>query len=419
MIRRLWQHQDGATIVIVLAFMLVAVPLTTASLALASTLSIDSRVKTANLKSSYSVIGGVEDAQYRLLYEAGYAQVLGIGVPDEYLVTINSENITVQVLKLGEPITTILPPPADESRRLQAQKTVTPTTAAPNTLTTFTYTITVTNRDNDPENLRKIRDILPPGFSYVPGSTRGITTDEPTGTAQEPVWNLASLQLTLQPGESVTLVFDAQASVPEGNYCNEAAWVEPGDETTTTGMTALIQVGSPPDSLCQGAAAKLTKTLLQEVAPGETLITLTYTIAIENIGKVTLNMSRLRDLLPQDFTYISGTTSGGITSDDPQSMLWQDRNRLIWDFVPNKQFQPGETKTLTFDVAAIMQPGFYWNEVWATFDEFAYTYYTWPSATVEVMAPFEITATDGETTVSSEVWLGFDSHLINQWGIIR
>ncbi len=419
MIRRLLHGEEGVAIIMALAFMVLAVPLVISALGLASTLSIDSRVKTGILKSQYSGVAGAEHALHRLLYEDGYAQDLETGVSDEYTITLNGEDVDISVLKLGEPVTSVGPPPADDSRRLQAQKVVTPTTADANTLTTFTYTITATNRDDDPSPLRKIKDLLPSGFSYVAGTTSGVTTNDPSISGQELTWNLAYLSITLQPGDSVTLIFDAQASVPEGNYCNEASWVEPGDDNSTTGMTALVKVGSPPDNLCQGAAATLTKTLAQKSAPGETLFILTYTITIENIGNVTLNMSRLRDLLPEGFSYVSGSTSGDITSDDPASMMWQGRNRLTWDFNPDVQFQPGETRTLAFDVEAIVEPGFYWNEVWATFDEFGYTYYTWPSAAVEAMAVYQITATDGESTVSLEVWLGFDSYIVKRWEISR
>lgn len=419
MIKRWLRDERGASLVLVLAFMVLAVPLITSALALCSTLSIDSRVKTRIMKSQYSVMGAGQYAVSRLLYEPGYASNLEIEVPDEYTIMLNGEEITITVLKLSDTITAPSPPPADDSRRLQTQKEVTPAEALADTLTTFTYTIIITNRDDDESPLRKIRDLLPPGFSYVPGSTRDVTTDEPTIQGQELIWNLAPLQIILQPGESVTLIFDAQASVPEGNYCNEASWVEPGDENTSTGMTALVQVGSPPDSLCQGPAANVTKELDWNQAPGDTVFHRTYTIAIQNTGNVVLNMSGLRDLLPEGFSYVFETTSGDITSEDPISMMWQGRNRLTWDFVPNEQFQPGGTRTLSFDVQADVEPDVYWNELWVDFDELEYSYYTWPMANLEVMAVFQITVTVGETRLSAQLWLGHDSHVLSDWTISR
>jgi len=49
-ITRLWRSQDGSGLILLLAFMVLAVPIVTASLGLATTLSVDSRVKTAILK---------------------------------------------------------------------------------------------------------------------------------------------------------------------------------------------------------------------------------------------------------------------------------------------------------------------------------------------------------------------------------
>ncbi len=58
MITRLWRRQDGSGLVLLLAFMMLAVPIVTASLGLASTLSVDARVKTSILKGQYSSLGG-------------------------------------------------------------------------------------------------------------------------------------------------------------------------------------------------------------------------------------------------------------------------------------------------------------------------------------------------------------------------
>ena len=60
----------------------------------------------------------------------------------------------------------------------------------PSTLTTFTYTITVENQDDQPGKVNKIHDELPAGFSYVLGSTTGVTQDDPVINAQHLEWNL-------------------------------------------------------------------------------------------------------------------------------------------------------------------------------------------------------------------------------------
>ncbi len=402
----------------VFAFIALAVPLLSAALGLASTMSIDSGVKNRITKSQYAVIGGNQHAIYRLFYEAGYAESLTEGVEDSYSVTVAGEQITVSVTKLSNPNSNPPPPNADNSRRLQTLKSVEPTTAAPSTPTTFTYTITVENRDDKQVNLNKIHDRLPTGFSYVGGST----TDDPTivmetadGNSYEKLtWDLGSLNIKLQPQESETLLFDAQATVAEGTYCNEA-WADPGGEKTGTGKAAQITVGSPPSGLCAGDAVRTSKSVYPDSAPGNTQTAYTYTISIENIGTGDLNLERIRDLLPEGFLYVTGTTTGDITNADPNATMHQGRHRLDWDFAPTKQLPAGQTWLHVFDADATAAPGEFWNEVWLTFDEFSYTIYTWPTAVINVMAVFETSATDGERTVSSEVWVGADSYFISQW----
>ena len=214
----------------------------------------------------------------------------------------------------------------------------------------------------------------------------------------------------------MTLDFQAQASVATGNYCNEA-WIEPGGTSTSSGMTAKIQVGTPPDNLCTGAAVQLVKTVDPNVAPNNTLTTFAYTISIENVGSVALNMSLTRDLLPASFTYVADSTSGTITSANPTTTFFQGKQRLDWSFLPKVQFQPGETKTLVFQAQATLNGGDFWNEAWATFDEFASSVYTWPTALVKAAGVFEIAASDGRTKTSSELWLGDDFSSTQQWNL--
>ena len=412
--------------VMVLAFMALSIPLITATLGLASTLSIDSRVKTNIAKGQYSVIGGDQHAIYRILYEQNYVDSIQEDVPDIYTVTLNGEQVEITVLKLSDPLTNPPPPDSDNSRRLQASKSGTPSIASADTPTTFT--ITVENRDAQPENLRKIHDGLPPGFSYGTGSTSGVTSAEPSivvfesepggPTYQQLTWNLATLSITLQPGESRTLIFNAQASVAEGSYCNEA-WAEPGGEKTGTGPTAAILVDSPATALCPGQAMNITKVVEPSTSSGNTMTTYTYTITVENTGLADLELEKIRDLLPVEFLYTANSAAGDITTAEPATTMFKGRQRLDWDFSTPKTIAPGQTRILTFDAQAAVEPGDYWNEIWLTFSQFAYPAYSWPTAVVEAMGVFETTTTDGQQTTRSEVWVGADSYFINQWGLTR
>lgn len=418
--RKLLRREEGVALVVALALIVLSLPLVTAALGLASTLSLDSRTKIRILKRLYSSLGGNEHALYRVIYEEGYTESLTIGVPDTYTIDLNDEPVEVTVVKQSDP-PVYGPSPADNSRRLQVLKTVTPTTADPNTSTTYTYTITVENRDDESEGLTKIHDILPTGFSYVAGSTSGVTTSDPSISGQQLTWNIAGLNLTLQPGDKVTLTFQAQASVGTGNYCNET-WAEPGQRKTSSGKTAMVKVGTPSNDLCPGAAVSVTldgdsnvddlPPGFDNAAPGNTLVTYTYTITIKNTGTSVLSMSKARDLLPPSFSYVAGSTSGNVTTSDPTTTSFQGRQRLDWDFYPAKRILPGQTKTITFDAQAQVAPGDYWSDVWITFAEFADTIYTWPSGVIKVMGIVKSVSTEGDTTTASEIWIGTDSFFV-------
>ncbi len=420
------KRQQGIGLLLALAFMAVALPLVTGALALASSLSIDSGVKERILKRQYSLLGASQHSFYRLAYEVGYVEGLLTGMADTYTIELNGETITVNVTKVTDGAGAPPNPKSDNARRLQAYKAVIPTAASPGVLTTFAYTITVRNQDDEAEQVTKIHDALPPGFTYVAGSTSGVTTNNPAisthddgfGVYKELVWNLAPLHITLQPGEQVMLTFQAQATPVQGNYCNKA-WAEPGGELTSTGLTARITVGLPASTLCPGEVATVQKAVQPSIAAGGVQTTFTYTVTLNNIGTQGLSLSKLRDSLPPGFLYVAGSTSGNLTTANPNTTMQQGRQRLDWNFSPEYTLGAGQARTLSFQARAQVAAGYYWNEVWATFDELDYSVYTWPTAMVRVMGVAKTSVTDGEYTADSEVWVEAGDYAVAYWSITR
>ncbi len=418
--------QRGIALIMVLAFLAVAAPVITGALALSSNLSLDSGVKERILKRQYALLGASQDAIYRLAYQPGYLESLQTGVPTSYSITLNGEALTVTVTSIVAPLSSPPPPPmADNARRLQAYKFVTPTVASPGVLTTFTYSVIVRNQDDDQEQVTHINDHLPPGFSYVAGSSSGVTTNNPNvndhhdgdgESYQELDWNLSSLHIVLQPGEQVALEFQTQATLMQGNYCNEA-WAEPGAEKTSSGLTARITVGSPLNGLCPGEAMRLTKTVDPATAAGGVLTTFTYTIAMKNTGTEELYVSKLVDLLPVDFTYVSGSTSGDVAQSDPSTMVQQGSQQLTWNLNPDVLVAPGATKTLTFRATGTLAPGDYWNQVWASVDELQHPVYTWPTAMVHVMGVAKSSVTGGKGIAYTELWVAPSEYVVTNWSM--
>ena len=105
------------------------------------------------------------------------------------------------------------------------------------------YTITIENPNPDPVTLNSITDTLPAGFSYVLGSTSGVTTSDPSVNMQMLTW---SGPFVVAANSSVSLHFSViVASIP-GDYFNEAGGQADGGYTVTgTGPTAQITVTQP------------------------------------------------------------------------------------------------------------------------------------------------------------------------------
>jgi uncharacterized repeat protein (TIGR01451 family) len=410
---------------LVLAFMALAVPIVTMSLNLSSTLNVDSKNKTRDLKSEYSVLAGSHYALHRLVHEPGFIASLPAGVPTLYPLIFNERTSTVTVLKRSAVSD---PPPGGGLSPLRATKTVVPTSTSPNTTTTFTYTITVQNQGIEPETLTKVLDGLPSGFAYVSGSTTGLTTQNPTITVRQSglggtsynqlTWDVSALGLVIQPSSQVTLTFQAQASVATGNYCN-TAWVEPGGLQTGSGYTAKIKVGSPSTPYCQGEIAIINKTVTPTVAPSHTTTTFSYSITIQNVSTSTIGAFWIVDILPPGFTYLSGSTSGDLTTANPFTWSSDGRQYLNWLFLPKRLINPGQTKTLNFQARATPSQGFFQNEVWVYFDAFAAYSYSWPTAGITVEDYIEVTVDDGETVVSSKAWFDGTEYTLDHWSITR
>lgn len=422
MIARLWRGQEGSGLILLLAFMMLAVPLVTASLGLASTLSIDSRVKTAILKGQYSSLGGYEHALYRLVHPPnnGYVQSFHAGDIDTYLLTVNGSQTTVSISALSEPPGEVPPPSADSERGVRTFVTVAPdNNGFPVATSTHTYTIRVENWSDTDEAINKILNELPPGFVYVEGSTllNGAPFPDATvgGGGSRLTW--LSVDTTLPPQGSLELTFDAAIPTPdEGRYCDEA-FVMPHGMKTSSGKTAFVTIGSPINELCQGKAVVVSKTVDTPIAAADTPTVFTYAITVDNIGTADLNVLYINDRLPKFFTFVATSTAGDFTTAEPSITIESGRQKLTWNFTPNIDLPSGATMVHTFKAEATVASGDYWNEAWVKIIEIPDEIYTWPTAKVEAMGVFEITATDGKRSVFAEVWLGASSYVIGKLNV--
>ena len=106
------------------------------------------------------------------------------------------------------------------------------------------YTITIQNPNANDVTVSSITDTLPAGFVYVPGSTTGVTADDPTIVAQLLTWNGS---FSVPARDSISLHFAVIVADTPGDHFNEAGGsAEDGYSVIPTGPTAQVNVTAGP-----------------------------------------------------------------------------------------------------------------------------------------------------------------------------
>ena len=376
--RNLLHRQEGAmAMILVIGFMALAIPVITASLALSGTLSHDSRVKTDILKRQYAALGVGEYVSYLAADPTRWnnwkaANFVPASGNYEETITIGGRDTNVTVFPLA-----VSPgnAPAIPISPLQTQLSANPP-AVPEGQD-ITFTLTVTNPTASLEDLTKIYIGLPPGFRYHGGSTTGVTTANPTKTVMSSLfsdtpdydlvtWDLTSLNLSLQPAQSVTLSFVAHTDDPEGNeegkFCARG-WVGSAGGVPSIGSTVEVTLGEAYEPCVDNRLETATTVSPQMVPSGGATHVFTYTTTVENVGTETQLLKGFRDVLPPGFTYKLNTTSGDLTAADPTTTLLIDgRWELKWDFPSEISVPLGGTKTLVIQAEAGPGMGNYYIE---------------------------------------------------------
>jgi uncharacterized repeat protein (TIGR01451 family) len=101
------------------------------------------------------------------------------------------------------------------------------------------YTITVNNPNTSDVALDSVSDDLPAGFSYVLGSTTGMTEADPSIEGQTLTW---SGSFPVPAGGSASLHFNVVVAETPGEYFNQASATAEGFSVAPTGPTAPITV---------------------------------------------------------------------------------------------------------------------------------------------------------------------------------
>lgn len=404
--------ERGAGLVVVLAFIALAIPITTSALSLVSTAALDSRAKTESSFSRYAAVSGTEYGRYRLLHEPGFRDTVLGGAPVQQTIMINGQPTVITWERLTGPSVTL---PGPGLPTLQTSKTVNPDAVPAGTPTLVTYDVTITNTGAQTERVRTVDDALPPFFTYEPGSTSGAATADPvitlltdavTGaTSQQLEWALPGDGVDIAPASAMALRFQAVVNAPAGHYCNRA-WTDHGGTSFGSGPTAVVTAGSLPPGPCDGSILNVRKTVSPTIAQTGISTTYTYTVTVQNPGPEVQDMTWIRDLLPTGLTYVTGSTSGDITSDDAALINFGGQPWLAWTgFGSARRLDPGQTGTLVFQASGALPAGVYYNGVWVRLQGPAGSAYSGPVAEITALDGFRVTAADGAATSRTRIFI--------------
>jgi uncharacterized repeat protein (TIGR01451 family) len=193
------------------------------------------------------------------------------------------------------------------------------------------YTITVSNSSNAAVTLSSIVDTLPAGFSYVPGSSTGLTTADPTVAGDTLTW-AGPLTVPAASGTTpgtATLHFGVTVSNTPGTYTNRATAEASGLTVVPTGDTAPITVGdggpTPTTTTVPGGTTTTT-------APGGTTTTTAGGTTTTTRLSATTTTTRLSATTTTTRVGITTTTAtaGPLPKDGgPLSRTGSDAGRLL------------------------------------------------------------------------------------------
>ncbi|MGH0941459.1 DUF7507 domain-containing protein [Bacillus mycoides] len=193
------------------------------------------------------------------------------------------------------------------SPNIQATKSVNKSVATIGDI--LTYTVTVPNTGLLPANNVTFTDVLPNGTSFIPGS---VTIDNVPQTIANPV---AGISLgTINNSSSRTVAFQATVvSLPSQNPISNTAnitfqYTPIAGGTTFNGLATSNSAGTQIN-LADINGTKSVNKLFTDI--GETL---TYSIALANIGNIAATNVIYTDPIPSGTTFIPGSvTVNGVT----------------------------------------------------------------------------------------------------------
>lgn len=377
--------RGAIAIPLLLAFLVLAVPVALGTMTLMDTLLVGSRTFEDILVRQYSASAGAEEAFWLVANDSSFTDLLTPVDPcGTTALQMNDQAVSVNVC--GVYTTSEI-----GGQGVIATKSVIPTTAPVGVLTTFTYTIMLANESTDAVTIKAIFDYLPPGFTYVAGSTGGLTSGDPGTNLNNTkscdvkpyrlFWNLESEGISLGALQESVMTFQATATLSEGLYLNQASvryipwWSPTGNSVDVyTPYTAEVTVGGGTPYCGYDLNVRFFKDVQPPTVEPGVETEFTYTISAENMSSGSRYVCAIDDRLPPGFTYVTGSAGeypSNIDLAEP-TLVWDDNSGrwlLNWggssgSLPPMVELAPAEIRTQVFRAMATPDPGVdYFNEL--------------------------------------------------------
>ncbi len=386
------KRQAGQALILVLILLTIGALLIVPVLRLTSTTLKSGQIVTDQIKTLYAAEAGQEYVMWKLMYDDfastftydGQSANLtfdSCGIPVNIFVVMRAAVGQGAIILAGDDV-------------IRPTKSVISDNVSDGSNRTYTYYIRLEQlSDNTSQGLDAVYDILPNGFgpdlTYIPGSSElrvdggswedlddPLVEDSGYGGQVRLRWpasgNFTSPMRDFAVRQVKEIKFEVSGSLTNDSIHVNWVVLDPWD--TLSGPQAHIYVGNPPNMDDWGTYGmfEVGKVADPEIVQPGVETDIKYTISITNHEGSTQDIEEIIDYLPPEFIYTDNSTSGNITSSNPQLSLETlngvERQVLRWtssEIAPSdKNFAAGETKELVFWIRTTKDvSGEYFNEV--------------------------------------------------------
>jgi uncharacterized repeat protein (TIGR01451 family) len=218
------------------------------------------------------------------------------------------------------------------------------------------YTIVVNNTGSLAANGINISDTIPTGTTYQTGTSQLDTgsgygaTGDPSGTTGTITW--AALG-NIPAGGTMNLRFTVRFpnTMTSGTYPNYASASGSNVSVVSTGPTAPVTVGTPPNMRISQSLSAASIT-----APGTVTVTVTVTVTILSFSGGDGLVDIVDAFLPLGMNYVGGSTvwtNGGAAPPLTPTTSGTDPMSVTWDFPTPRTLSAGQSMVLTFQAQVL------------------------------------------------------------------